>query len=276
MSHFTVAVITRKNPYESNAVEDMLERFDENISVPYYAYETKEDFLKKEREQLESFKNTTYAEYLSDTKKYLDECRNESHKEYVENFMHYYNVSDEELLQKRKVQYKSKDDCDLDGCDYIDEEETVYTTYNPESKWDWYSIGGRWDCLLKLKDGNVANCAKIKDVDFGFDIDYDKESHDEDIIKQYNELMTNGDGWYRKEYLKEIYPTIIEYIRSIKQFITYAILDPDGNWLEKGEMGWFAVSSATPEDEIDWAKEYPNVINSFNPEYYITIVDCHI
>lgn len=28
-----------------------------------------------------------------------------------------------------------------------------YSTYNPKSKWDWYSVGGRWTGYFKLKDG---------------------------------------------------------------------------------------------------------------------------
>lgn len=28
-----------------------------------------------------------------------------------------------------------------------------YSTYNPESKWDWYSLGGRWTGYFKLKPG---------------------------------------------------------------------------------------------------------------------------
>lgn len=29
----------------------------------------------------------------------------------------------------------------------------VYTTYNPDSKWDWYQLGGRWTGYFKLKKG---------------------------------------------------------------------------------------------------------------------------
>lgn len=26
----------------------------------------------------------------------------------------------------------------------IDEERNIWSTYNPQSRWDWYSVGGRW------------------------------------------------------------------------------------------------------------------------------------
>ena len=34
-----------------------------------------------------------------------------------------------------------------------DGEWAEYTTYNPDSKWDWYQLGGRWCDFLKLKKG---------------------------------------------------------------------------------------------------------------------------
>ena len=32
----------------------------------------------------------------------------------------------------------------------LNEDINVLTTYNPQSKWDWYEIGGRWSGLLIL------------------------------------------------------------------------------------------------------------------------------
>lgn len=40
----------------------------------------------------------------------------------------------------------------------------VMTTYNPLSKWDWYSIGGRFN-PLPMKDGSEASQGWIKDLD---------------------------------------------------------------------------------------------------------------
>lgn len=31
-----------------------------------------------------------------------------------------------------------------------------YSTYNPNSKWDWYSLGGRWTGFLKMKNPELA------------------------------------------------------------------------------------------------------------------------
>lgn len=35
-----------------------------------------------------------------------------------------------------------------------------YSTYNPNSKWDWYSLGGRWMGFFKLKEGAVGELGR--------------------------------------------------------------------------------------------------------------------
>lgn len=35
-----------------------------------------------------------------------------------------------------------------------------YSTYNPKSKWDWYTLGGRWHGMLKLKPGFKGSLGK--------------------------------------------------------------------------------------------------------------------
>jgi hypothetical protein len=37
--------------------------------------------------------------------------------------------------------------------------------YNPQAKWDWYKLGGRWPNFLPLKNGKTANKAIWGDID---------------------------------------------------------------------------------------------------------------
>jgi len=32
-----------------------------------------------------------------------------------------------------------------------------FSTYNPDSKWDWYLLGGRWSGMIKLKEGKTGD-----------------------------------------------------------------------------------------------------------------------
>ena len=60
-------------------------------------------------------------------------------------------------------------------------------------------------------------------------------------------------------------------------FKTHAVITPDGEWHERGKVGYFGVSSETPEEGIGWDKEYvERFIKTADPELILTIVDCHI
>ena len=52
---------------------------------------------------------------------------------------------------------------------------------------------------------------------------------------------------------------------------------PDGKWISPGEMGWFGASSETEEEACEWDLYYrERFIDTANPEWTLTIVDCHI
>lgn len=99
---------------------------------------------------------------------------------------------------------------------------------NPNAKWDWYQIGGRWKASLLLKDGTRADEATKGEVDW----------------------------------------------KAMGSFGTFAVVK-DGQWYEKGEMGyWAMVSNAKGEPE--WSEEYSSLLDSVSDDTMLTIVDCHI
>jgi hypothetical protein len=112
MSHFTVLVIG-ENP------EEQLAPYDENIEVDDYV----EDVVTEDEKQ---------------------------------NFMKFY--TEEKKTISPSLSFD--DAYDLKGDDWNgmrwqkDEDGQWYnhSTYNPISKWDWYSLGGRWSGYLKLKN----------------------------------------------------------------------------------------------------------------------------
>lgn len=272
MSHFCVGVVTKEKPTE-DIIDKILAPYYEGIKVEPYVYETAEQYLKKKREDLEEYRTKgNYAEYLENPEKYEAECANNpGHLEYVRNFMTYYNMTDEQLLEERANMYCPKDE---GSSEWIDDEGNVWTTYNPISKWDWYVIGGRWSERIPLKSGNGANAAQIKDIDFGIDIDFEKGK--EKYQDEYNNLIQNGDYFYKPKYYSDNFPTIEDYIIDKEQFITFAIIN-DGKWFEKGTMGWFGCSSETPQEAVEWNKTFYNTfIENLDKEWYFTIVDCHI
>lgn len=151
-----------------------------------------------------------------------------------------------------------------------DENGNLLSTYNPNSKWDWYQIGGRWDGKLRLKNGDRSNKARICEIDFS----PDKEAYDVAIEQWNNDFMG---GFSNKEYFVEMYGTAEVYAESVSAFSTYAVVTPNGVWHEKAEMGWFGMDNATPEDSKNWPlKYYERFVKNADPNLIMTIVDCHI
>lgn len=53
---------------------------------------------------------------------------------------------------------------DWHGLKGLDEHGNAMSTRNPDGKWDWYEIGGRWHGLLTVGERGVAS-ARLQDVD---------------------------------------------------------------------------------------------------------------
>ena len=162
-----------------------------------------------------------------------------------------------------------------------DDDGNIYTTYNPDSKWDWWVIGGRFSDMLTLKKGSLTDSAQVKDLDFSPDKEaYQRALRFWDIIVDHKPLEEGEKkpiNFYKESYYREYYGDRETYARYRSQFSTYAVVTPDGKWHGKGEMGWFACSSETADEAKDWEEHYKErFIDAADPDWYITIVDCHI
>lgn len=192
---------------------------------------------------------------------------------------------DEAIKRAREMDFKGTDDeayaMMIDGRE-TDADGNIYSTYNPDSKWDWYEIGGRFKGHLKIKDaGCRADEARIKNVDFGIDQKvYDDALDFWDVVVDKTKKPTEGRDYmtiFKIEYFKKYYKDRETYARIMASFSTYAVITPDGEWHSAGEMGWFGCSSETPEEMADWYNNYMDrYIKSADPDDIITIVDLHI
>ena len=158
-----------------------------------------------------------------------------------------------------------------------DENLNILTTYNPKSKWDWWSPGGRFDGELRVRHGRgymYKSEARIGSVDFSLD----EEEYAEAL--EYWKENVEGEGtdrFYSKDYYLERFKDAETYATCVASFCTYAVITPDGEWHAPGEMGWFACSSETGDDWVRWVRDYQkNFIDTADPKDYIAIIDCHI
>lgn len=149
MSHFCTMVI-------GDDVENQLSPFEEKEVDRYVKY-TKEELIENQRNKINEYKNNFYDEYLKDPVTYENECLgNHSHLKYLkEEFPKKLLFTDEELY-KEAIKYEEMENIGDNG--------ELYSTYNPNSKWDWYQVGGRWSGMLKTKNENYVNIAKKKNI----------------------------------------------------------------------------------------------------------------
>lgn len=280
MSHYTVAVITDK----LNKIGEMLAPYSENMEVEPYVDETKEAIINSAKERKERVLQ-----------------RKEKGEELDKYDIEYLNANTDEELYKLQI-YEDES---------YNKNGNHLTTYNPNSKWDWYEIGGRWNKILLVKEevkdieegtpswGNLDSInkkapegfkwvtgAKIKDIEFEkaieFNNTYNKSIRFWELYVEGQEPQNEEEKemikWeiYKKEYYIERYETKENYAKINSIFTTWALLDEKG-WHEKGEMGWFAMANDTKDSELLFIEKFTETIQKpENQDKYLVIVDCHI
>ena len=253
MSHFCVLVIA----HDEEEVENLLAPYDEEISVEPYI-------------------NRTKAEIIEDAKrikKNIEERIKEDPDYKVNDWnMKYLNSRTDEQFYNANI---------YEDCEY-DEDGNELTTYNPKSKWDWYSFGGRWSGYLKTKSGDQVDICGLDELD----LMPDKEKYERAI--RFWEVVVDGDelkpgenkddffNLYKIEYYTNRYKDKFHYAKNCASFATFAVVTNDGEWHEKGEMGWFGESSDTGEDEDNWIENFSSLIKKEDQSLYAFMVDCHI
>lgn len=204
---------------------------------------------------------------------------------------------------------------------------------NPNKKWDWYQIGGRWSGLLRLKPGArgahgerslLDRSGKPSDPQF---VDQCRKG-DLDIVqmraaavaeaqarwekaetacpelgpdawKSWEEIRKNHDGdieGARDAYHAQAAMTAVReafggpFFFNADQFLTtreqylasselgalgvFAVLK-DGQWAERGEMGWFGCVM-NEKDPDAWSRELNKLVDELPDDALLTVVDCHI
>ncbi len=188
-----------------------------------------------------------------------------------------------------------------------DDKVTVIDRTNPNSKWDWYVLGGRWGDYFKLKHGGKSSSARKCDVDYAGMM---KEKSDDASKrwKQVHEVIAGRpipnwqkfregfeniddarDAWHIQEIIKD-YQKLELYWVEIEEFDcteeeycqraalgavpTFALI-LDGKWYEKGDMGWWGVVKDEKDIE-NWAKQFNDLLAGLPDDTLLSVYDCHI
>lgn len=227
----------------------------------------------------------------------------------------------DEAIKKAKEEYgykhrSNKELLKIFANDYglIDINGDLYSTYNPNSKWDYYQIGGRFDGELMLTDEGRLNAVNEIKRKYCTDIDIKKLREDfhymryvnvaplkyiqwfiplsptekEKIrrwweINIYNMPLKEGEEkdkyfFYKPEYYKRRYKDAETDIKVQEAINFFAVITPDGKWYAPSNMGWWACTDGEPEDELKWDLEFYDrfIEPNLNSDLICTVVDCHI
>lgn len=294
MSHFSVLVITNDAPSHESI---------EKILQPWHEFECTD----------------IDDEYIQDVD-VTEECR--------KNGLDYYGLDDKTVTSESQIK---KGDCHKYGYAIVDSDGKLLKAVNrtnPNKKWDWWEIGGRWSGFLMPKYGTEyakgksglmdeecnkdgADMIRVSDVDIELmrNTAADKAGKKWDRIRGLvGEDLNTFIPWkiMRDEHSGDIeaagiayreQPAIIallkdndllfvnledflvsrdEYINSARlgAISTFAFVK-DGNWIERGDMGWFGCVS-NEQDKNEWAKQFNEMIDNLSPSTWLTVVDCHI
>ena len=135
---------------------------------------------------------------------------------------------------------------------------------------------------IEDEQGRYAQ-SKVADIDFEPNKDkYDKALRWWEVVVEGSPLKDGEEernflNFYNREYLFKSYKSKENYAMIQASVITYAVILPDGTWYQKGQMGWFGCGSESADASFEWDMRYKeNFIDKANPEWILTIVDCHI
>lgn len=259
MSHFVVMVTNT----DSETLEEQLRPFYEQGNEDDYFME-KEYFLERNEKSVEDWLNNE-IEDVSNTLANLT-IKKIAKKIWRKKLKELENMKELKTLRGKvnAIHEYSGGGIDKKG---------LYWLNNPDAKWDWWVEGGRWNGWLITNDWEECNRCKVKDLSLD--------------NMRINEMM-NRAKWYvketevaKREHKKPFFwdykkkPTIKRYIKEANQPVApFAILH-DGNWMEKGKMGWLGISDDKYTDD-NWSKFFKDFIEKLDPETEIAIVDCHI
>jgi hypothetical protein len=203
---------------------------------------------------------------------------------------------------------------------------------NPNAKWDWYQVGGRWTGFYKLKEGSngelgdpglmtekaeegKADILTKGDIDIeGMLNEAAEAAHKEydkfeevtknlmipptweyiretmfDNIEEAREYVKN-DAWFqalREARIEPFMQCTHDYFcveeggrerfvyRARQNALTPFAFVKDKVWVEKGEMGYWGMTS-NEKEQYDWNDEFMEMFEELPDDTQLTLVDCHI
>lgn len=240
MSHFiTVVLMPAATEDILDKVAEMLTPYDENLEVEEHDEECYCVGNKAEREGRDSVKFSERLDEKRNDPAFQALTGDEVEKVWAE-FVAGLKAEAKPFIESHPLFQKPNPECsDCAGTG------TFRTTSNPDSKWDWYTIGGRWDGWIHGPKIEESSRDK-KDGGFNFDA-------------EHHTLVNNC--------LPVACMRLDDYAH-----MPFAIITPDGEWHEHGNMGWWGI---VHDEKDDWQTVARQILEKHTGCIAVT-VDCHI
>jgi len=146
----------------------------------------------------------------------------------------------------------------------------VWRTYNPESKWDWWTVGGRWADHFVNKRGEKISSLRKGDLDLALL----KKDRIEKAEKWWADALQLSADERAFVYGIDETTTKEAFVARCCNWTPFAVVK-DGEWFERGEMGWWTIVK-NEKDPAVWNAEFDKLFASLPDDTLLTIVDCHI
>jgi hypothetical protein len=273
MSHFIVLVDSTNND-----IDDLLAPYSEELEVKPYkkpCYCITSGIREKVNEDLKKLFGGDFDTVKRKPYNALAKRLQPDWKEYIKDWQ------DEEDKLTKKYKKTAKPDPNCEECKGTGK----YTTrYNPDSQWDWYSVGGRWTGYFPIKAGATGelgesgvfdNKADPNTADIVLKKDIDIEGAKAKALVEALERWKHRDDPFSEIPHKIKKADYIKAQKEVHPLRPFAFVDNDGVWHQKADMGWWGMTS-NEKDLDEWEKEFTDWFNSLPDDTEITAVDCHI
>ncbi len=299
----------------------------------------------KQLQPFHEFECTGHSDEFVQDVDQTDEVQSQVDKEGLEEGLSYFGLEDRQVSSENEV---DRDGQHKFGYAVVNDGKLVKAVRrtNPNSKWDWYELGGRWTGFFKLKSGAkgstgrpgvFGNAAKggwvdqalIRDIDFAgmrdsageeagerydliaslyggtipqlnflwrslfddnspyknLDIDAKRALYGEQhAMKEHARIRV--ENWENKNTkvreaaiwheMEDYQCTRDEYVERARNraIATFAVLK-DGEWYEKGSMGWWGMV-ADEKDQNTWNDQFAALLTNLPEDTLVSVYDCHI
>lgn len=305
MSHFVgIVIVKEKNTNVKGQVERILKPFCENIKVKRYQKTcqcSEWAALSKARKECiakfgsiddlrESFQKKIKADSVLSKEKFGSEKIDAAWEEHMKGWNTLENERKAHWLTTVKPDKKCSD-CKGKGW--------YWSQYNPDSKWDWYVVGGRWTGFLAPEydpytdPENLETCSLCAGTGVRPDMPVfaDGASPFESKPVRTEAAKCNGCEGKGTSVKFSLRPfdgdtkPVSEWIALMdaqagkdekdEKYVPYCVVTPDKKWHQRGDMGWFGMSS-NEKDKDNWIRQVREAVDAYKDGYLAVVVDFHI